>query len=119
MRASPAQRLGLSLAFLAVAAALVLGAAAASDNAAGTTSGSAKPLLGITGNVAHYKGATALDPTVVQAFLGWGQGQTYGAPFTQLFTLLGPIPMLHLGTGGTDRKETITPGDIAAGKGDA
>ena len=35
-----------------------------------------------------------------QAFLGWGQGQTYGAPFAALFPMLGPIPMLHLGTGG-------------------
>ena len=85
------------------------------------TTANPHPLLGITGNIARFKGQTGQDSSVDQAFLGWGQGQTYGAPFAALFDLLGPIPMLHLGTGGgvANRKETITPQQIAEGKGDS
>ena len=67
---------------LALAASIVLGvASAAGDEAARTSAASPNLLLGITGDVARYKSQTGLDPTVVQAFLGWGQGQNYGAPF--------------------------------------
>ena len=35
-----------------------------------------KPILGITGNTARFKAQTTQTLTVVQAFLGWGQGST-------------------------------------------
>ena len=80
----------------------------------------AKPLLGITGDLPRFKMLVGQDSTVHQAFLGWGQGQSYGAPFPALFALFGPIPMIHLGTAARtpSTKEAITPAQIAAGTGD-
>jgi hypothetical protein len=80
----------------------------------------AKPLLGVTGNVARFLEQTNQDSTVDEAFLGWGQGLSYGAPFGITFASLTPIPMIHLGTfaqGNT--REAITPQGIASGQGDA
>ena len=79
----------------------------------------AKPLLGITGDLPHFAVETGQQSTVHQAFLGWGQGLSYGSPFVTLFNTLTPIPMIHLGTAkGTSHKEAITPAQIAAGAGD-
>ena len=90
---------------------------------AGTAHTAANPqlLLGVTNNTARFQTQTGQVSSVDQAFVGWGQGQTYGAPFAQLFDSLGPIPMLHLGTGGGPRNphEVITPQAIAQGKGDS
>jgi hypothetical protein len=100
-----------SLAFAAAAAALGLfGGSVHAD--AGTR------LLGITGNQARFVSQTGQDSQVRQAFLGWGQGQTYGSPFASLLPTLAPIPMLHLGTGGSNRAESMTPQAIATGQGD-
>src|SRR5438105_1570046 len=79
----------------------------------------AKPLLGVTGNIPRFLEQVNQDSIVDQAFLGWGQGQSYGAPFQILFASLAPIPMIHLGTfaqGNT--REAITPKGIATGQGD-
>jgi hypothetical protein len=79
-----------------------------------------KILLGITGNVDRFKSLTGQSTAVHQAFLGWGQGQSYGSPFRDLLTMFGPVPMLHLGTAaGPSRREAITPAAIAAGRGDS
>jgi hypothetical protein len=80
----------------------------------------AKLLLGITGDLPRFKTLVGQDSTVHQAFLGWGQGQSYGAPFASLFELFGPLPMLHLGTAARppSAKEAITPAQIAHGVGD-
>jgi hypothetical protein len=103
----PVGRFGVSAAV--AAAALVLAAPAG-----------AKPLLGITGDLPHFKVETNQDSTVHQAFLGWGQGLSYGSPFVTLFGTLTPIPMIHLNTGkGSSGKEVITPAQIAAGSGDS
>jgi hypothetical protein len=75
-------------------------------------------LLGITGNQERFVSLTDQDSQVRQAFLGWGQGQTFGSPFASLLPTLAPIPMLHLGTGGRNRSEAVTPQGIATGKGD-
>src|SRR4051794_3013787 len=75
-------------------------------------------LLGITGNQQRFVSLTDQDSQVRQAFLGWGQGQTYGSPFASLLPTLAPIPMLHLGTGGRNRVEAMTPQAIATGQGD-
>ncbi|HEY8724835.1 MAG TPA: hypothetical protein VIL92_13375, partial [Gaiellaceae bacterium] len=79
-----------------------------------------KPVLGITGNHARFKAQTTQESIVHQAFLGWGQGQFYGAPFAVLLKSLGPIPMLHLGTAAQgNKRQAVTPATIAAGKGDS
>jgi hypothetical protein len=80
-----------------------------------------KALLGITGNVAHFKNLTGQNSAVHQAFLGWGQGQSYGSPFKDLLTMFGPVPMFHLGTAARppSKSEAITPASIAAGLGDS
>jgi hypothetical protein len=84
----------------------------------GTAAGP-KVLLGITGNIDHFRQLAGQQSAVHQAFLGWGQGQSYGSPFKNLMTMFGPVPMFHLGTAaGPSRKEAITPAAIAAGRGD-
>ena len=80
----------------------------------------AKPLLGITGDLPRFATLTDQVSNVHQAFLGWGQGQSYGSPFGPLFATLTPVPMIHLGTGAKppSKKEAISPAQIAAGHGD-
>jgi hypothetical protein len=88
--------------------------------AAPSAAASPKILLGITGNVAHFTQLTGQRSAVHQAFLGWGQGLSYGSPFKNLLPMFGPVPMLHLGTAARppSTKEAITPAAIAAGQGD-
>ncbi|MGH2971607.1 MAG: hypothetical protein ACRDLE_05670 [Gaiellaceae bacterium] len=97
---------------------LVLLVIAAALAFAGTAQ--AKPLLGITGDLPHFQVETGQQSTVHQAFLGWGQGISYGSSLVPFLGTLTPIPMIHLGTAdGRTHKEAITPAGIAAGKGDA
>jgi len=81
----------------------------------------AKPQLGITGDLPRFDTLTAQSSTVHQAFLGWGQGLSYGSPFVSLLGTLTPVPMIHLGTGQRppSTREAITPAQIAAGRGDS
>jgi PKD repeat protein len=97
-------------------AALVL---VASGNGSGRSTAATGPIPGVTGNPARFESLTGQHSLVVQAFLAWGQGQSFGAPFLSLFKMFGPIPMIHLGTLGRNGKEAITPADIAAGRGDS
>jgi hypothetical protein len=79
----------------------------------------ARPLLGVFGNGARFQSLTGQASQVRLAFLGWGQGLTYGSPFVTLFETFGPVPMIHLDTAdGRSAREAITPAQIAAGKGD-
>ena len=79
----------------------------------------AKPLLGVLGNSARFTSLSGQTSAVHLAFLGWGQGLSYGSSFVPLFHTLGPIPMIHLNTtAGAGKREAITPAQIAAGKGD-
>src|SRR5579862_9013111 len=107
--------------FAALAAALLLLLPSASGvRASGlTASAEAHPLLGISGNAGYFETQTGQSSAIDQAFLGWGQGLTWGTPFAVLFPQFGPIPMLHLGTAAHSGKEAITPGGIASGTGDA
>jgi PKD repeat protein len=109
---------------VAIAAAATLAAAgpAPHGRSAPVRTAASTRLLGVTGNATRFKGQTGQASQVVQAFLGWNQGLTYGAPFASLIPTLAPVPMLHLGTGGglrAPKTEVITPGAIAAGRGDA
>lgn len=103
------RRLGV----IALALALLVPSALAGSDAA-------KPLLGHTGDPARFKAQTGQVSKIRSIFLGWGQGHTYGSRFARLFADFGPIPMLHLGTGGGPRRptEVITPLQIANGAGD-
>jgi hypothetical protein len=80
----------------------------------------AKPILGLTGDASRFKAQTAQQTNVRQAFLHWGQGLTFGAPFNVLFTSLGPVPMIHLGTAekNSNTKAAISLDDLANGMGD-
>jgi PKD repeat protein len=109
--------LAIMLAAVAAGGALTLAGAASRRQAADVRVAST-PLLGVTGDVARFKDLTGQESLVHQAFLGWGQGQSYGAQFAVLLPSFGPIPMLHLGTAGRDGKEAITPAGIASGRGD-
>jgi hypothetical protein len=100
------------------AATIVLGVAAAGEGGTGSAS-AARLLLGVSGNAPRFKSQTGQESQVVQAFVGWGQGDTYGSKFAALFATLGPIPMIHLGTRGRNGREAVTPAGIAAGQGDA
>lgn len=103
------RRLGV----LALTLGLVPGALAGSD--------AVRPLLGIAGDPGRFHDQTGQTSVVRSVFLGWGQGQAYGSRFARIFEEFGPIPMLHLGTGGGPRvrREVITPLQIARGAGDS
>jgi hypothetical protein len=79
------------------------------------------PLLGIAGDLPRFGELTGQNSKVHQAFVGWGQGQTWGSPFLSLFATLTPIPMIHLGTDAKPPKhcEAISPARIASGAGDS
>jgi hypothetical protein len=106
-----------AVAFAAAAAVLALGVASAARTDARAAAASTR-LLGISGDLARFRDQTGQDSQVHQAFLGWGQGVSWGSPFAVLLQSFGPIPMLHLGTDGRNRKEAITPAGIASGRGD-
>jgi hypothetical protein len=104
---------------LAVAA---IAALAAVPLASGTTAQPAvsKLYLGIAGDPSRFKNQTGQASTIKHVFIGWDQGRTYATRLPVLLRQLGPIPMLHIGTGGPLGKfEVITPLQIAEGKGDA
>lgn len=105
---------------LAVLAALAsVGLGGASPVGGGVRSAKATgPLHGIAGNVSRFKTQTGQTSTVVQVFIGWGQGVTWGSKLDVLLPSLTPIPMLHLGTKGKDGREAVTPSGIALGQGD-
>jgi len=113
-----AQRLALSLVGLVVAASIVLGGATAGTESSTAAATNPHLLLGNTGSVSRFQDQTGQDSAVVQAFLGWGQGMNYGTPFAAFLPTLAPIPLVTLTTDDRNRHETITPGAIAAGRGD-
>ncbi len=95
--------------FLAIAAVFLVVAPAAA----------ASPLLGIRGSMPRFAQLTGQHSTVGHAIVGWDQGAGWGSPFTDLFQLLGEVPMVALSTAGKNGKEAITPYQLAHGKGDA
>jgi PKD repeat protein len=113
MRATRVRRTALAA---AASAALVL---VASGNGSGRSTAATGPIPGVTGNPTRFESLTGQHSLVHQAFLAWGQGQSFGAPFVALFKLFGPIPMIELGTLARNGSEAITPAGIAAGRGDS
>jgi hypothetical protein len=106
-----------AVALAAAAAILALAVSSAGGTGEHAAAGPTR-LLGISGDLPRFRDQTGQDSQVHQAFLGWGQGVSWGSPFAVLLQSFGPIPMLHLGTDGRNRKEAINPGRIAAGQGD-
>ena len=103
------------LPLLAIVLALVVGVGAAQSESAAVN----KPLLGIAGQPDRFRVQTGQDSQVRHLFLGWGQGSAWGSRFSELFATLKPVPMIHLGTdAGRARRESITPAQIATGRGD-
>ncbi len=75
-------------------------------------------LLGLLGDPSRFDRLTGQQSRVRLVNVGWGQGDTYGSSFAELFETMGERPMLGLSTarqGGAD----ISPGQIARGAGDA
>lgn len=80
----------------------------------------ARLYLGVAGDPGRFQGQTGQASTIKSAYIGWDQGRTYATRLPVLLRQLGPIPMLHIGTGGPlGKSEAITPLQIAQGKGDA
>jgi hypothetical protein len=100
--------------------ALALALAVCTSSARGGSDAVNRPLLGIAGQPDRFRSQTGQDSQVRQLFLSWGQGSSWGSPFSDLFATLKPVPMIHLGTdAGRARREAIVPAQIAAGRGDA
>ena len=111
-------RLAIVVGVAAAAVSAGLGSVAAAPPDQGSAVGRG-PIAGVAGNPARFHELTGEKPLVVETFLAWGQGQTFGSPFSAFFPTLAPIPMIHVGTNGRTGNEAITPGAIAAGHGDA
>ena len=96
---------------LVVLAVAALAAPAAAD---------ARVNLGVLGNAPRFDGLTGQRTTVQHVILGWEQGHTWGRRLSVLIPQLGEMPMIGLNTGRgwPNRREAITPRDIAYGRGD-
>jgi hypothetical protein len=66
--------------------------------------------LGVFGNLARFESLTGQRSQVGHVIVTWGQ-----STFSQIWPTLGPVPMLGFDTG----ENSITPGAIAHGAGDA
>lgn len=69
------------------------------------------------GNAARFDRLTGQQTLVGHTIVGWNQGLSWGSPFGSLLGTMGEIPMLGFGT--TGPRGSITPLQIAQGKGDA
>jgi hypothetical protein len=80
---------------------------------------SARPLLGVTGNPDRFERLTGQRSTVVQKVIGWGQGDSWGSPFADLFATMGDVPLLSLTMDAKSGSPAIDSRRIASGAGDA
>jgi hypothetical protein len=78
----------------------------------------ASVLLAVHGNRARMKDLTGQRSDGELEFMGWGRGQSWGAPFEKVFPRLGRVPILGLNTHTPTIREKITPRGIATGHGD-
>ena len=82
---------------------------------------SAKILLGVLGSQSRFAAQTGQHSQIGHVFLGWNQGYTWGGRFARQFAEHAPIPMIAMtmSNGWPHRREAITPGALAQGRGDA
>jgi hypothetical protein len=100
--------MGLRIALVAAVAALAVPSGAV-----------ARPLLGVTGSPTRFERLTGQHSTVVQKVIGWGQGDTWGSPFADLFATMGDVPLLSLTMDGRSGSPAIDSRRVANGAGDA
>ena len=98
---------------VALAAAVLLAAAPAPAGLA------ARPLLGVTGSPTRFERLTGQHSTVVQKVIGWGQGDTWGSSFADLFATMSDVPLLSLTMDAKSGSPAIDSRRIANGAGDA
>src|SRR5205085_6683103 len=79
----------------------------------------ARPLLGVTGSPTRFERLTGQHSTVVQKVIGWGQGDTWGSSFADLFATMGDVPLLSPTMDGRSGGPAIDSRRIANGGGDA
>jgi hypothetical protein len=80
----------------------------------------ARPLLGVAGDGARFASLTGQRSSTGHAYVGWGQGQTWGSNFDRVFPKLGAAPLLTITTFRWPLKANpVTPLQIARGAGDA
>jgi hypothetical protein len=77
---------------------------------------SAGVALGVLGNGARFEQLTGQSSPVRHLIVGWGQGDSWGSSLATFFRSLAPTPLLAFGT--TGARGSITPLQIAQGKGD-
>jgi len=87
--------------------------------AAPGTAVAARPLLGVTGNPTRFERLTGQHSTVVQKVIGWGQGDSWGSPFADVFATMGDVPLLSLTMDGRSGSPAIDARRVATGAGDA
>jgi hypothetical protein len=81
---------------------------------------SARPFLGVLGNIGRFAALTGQHTTVGHVILGWNQGYRWGGSLSEQLRSHGSMPMIAIGTGaGWPRPhEAVTPRGIALGRGD-
>ncbi|HEX6699537.1 MAG TPA: hypothetical protein VF101_02295 [Gaiellaceae bacterium] len=79
----------------------------------------ARPLLGVTGNPDRFQQLTGQRSTVVQKIVGWGQGDSWGSPFADLFATMGEVPLLSITMDAKSGAPAIDSRRIASGAGDS
>jgi hypothetical protein len=98
----------------------LLAAALAAVALAAPPAAAARPLLGLYGDRAHFTAVTGQHGATTHTYLGWGQGQTWGSGFDQVFARLGPVPLVSITTFlWPSKRSAFTPQQIARGAGDS
>ena len=108
-RVGSVRRIGLLLLGLMLVASLTFGVARAGDKSVRLGAATAKPLLGVNGNVARFQSQTGQARASTTRSSTGDRARPCGSPFAALFPTLAPIPMLHIGTKGKERAR----GDLA------
>jgi len=80
----------------------------------------ARPFLGVVGDSGRFDSLTGQHTVANHTYLGWGQGETWGAPLDRILPKLGPTPLLSITTFRWPSKQSVlTPLQIARGAGDS
>src|SRR5919202_161404 len=75
---------------------------------------SARPLLGVHAEPGRFDALTGQRSAGRNLFIGWGQGESWGSPFSDLLARMGPVPILSVNFGNA----SLTLLAVARGAGD-
>src|SRR5436190_13618971 len=78
-----------------------------------------RPLLGVTGNPDRFAQLTGQHSAIVQKIVGWGQGDTWGSSFADLFATMGDVPLLSITMDAKSGAPAIDSRRITRGAGDS